>query len=89
VTLELTRVPAAPRDRFRFTVSDDGPGIAESDLPHLFERFYRSRSVRDQEGTGLGLAIVREIVLRHDGQVHAERLTPRGARFVVELPAAE
>jgi signal transduction histidine kinase len=73
--------------RFRLTVRDDGPGIRPEDLPHIFERFYRARTVRDDGGTGLGLAIVREIVLRHGGEVRAEAAEPRGAAFVVELPA--
>jgi signal transduction histidine kinase len=82
----LSLEPAA-RGRFRLTVSDDGPGIAAEDLPHVFERFYRADAVRSSSGSGLGLAIVREIVLRHGGEVRAEHARPRGATFVVELPA--
>jgi signal transduction histidine kinase len=84
VWLSVTAVASA---RYRLTVADDGPGIPADDLPHLFERFYRAESVRPFGGTGLGLAIVREIVHQHEGEVRAEQRMPRGAVFVVELPA--
>ncbi len=86
-TVELQLTPAAD-GRWVLVVSDDGPGIADADLPHVFERFYRARGVRHQDGSGLGLAIVSEIVRRHTGAVRAERNVPRGARFVVVLPGA-
>jgi signal transduction histidine kinase len=85
VTLALE---AAPGGRHRFTVADDGPGIAAADLPHVFERFYRADAVRATRGSGLGLAIVSEIIQRHGGTVRAERLAPTGAAFHVELPTA-
>ena len=73
------------------TVSDQGPGIPETDLPRVFERFYRvdkarSRSDRDPGGTGLGLAIVRHLVELHGGRVTAANGRERGAVFTVELP---
>ena len=77
----------APAARWRLAVSDDGPGIAEADLSHVFERFYRAETVRAMGGTGLGLAIVREIVRQHGGDVSVERNDPRGAKFLVELVA--
>jgi signal transduction histidine kinase len=87
-TVRVSLAPAAADGgRFRLAVRDDGPGIRAEDLPHLFERFYRARTARDDGGTGLGLAIVREIVLRHGGEVRAEAAEPRGAAFIVELPA--
>jgi signal transduction histidine kinase len=79
--------------RFRLTVHDDGPGIPDEELPHVFERFYRGTNVRggsgssDDGGSGLGLAIVREIVERHGGGVSAETRKPRGLAIHVELPA--
>jgi two-component system sensor histidine kinase MprB len=54
------------------TVRDHGPGIAEGDLPHVFERFYRATSARGMPGSGLGLAIVRQVAESHDGTVTAE-----------------
>jgi two-component system sensor histidine kinase MprB len=51
------------------TVRDRGPGIAEEDLPHVFDRFYRSSAARGTPGSGLGLAIVRQVVESHGGTV--------------------
>ena len=53
------------------TVDDQGPGIAPADLPHVFERFYRSSESRSMPGSGLGLAIVQQVVGRHAGAVYA------------------
>lgn len=69
-------------------VEDDGPGIRDVDLPHIFDRFWRSE-VSPSGGTGLGLAIARWIVERHGGQIAASnRSDTSGARFVVSLPTA-
>jgi two-component system sensor histidine kinase MprB len=51
------------------TVRDRGPGIAEEDLPHVFDRFYRSPAARGTPGSGLGLAIVQQVVEAHGGTV--------------------
>jgi two-component system, OmpR family, sensor histidine kinase MprB len=55
----------------RVTVRDQGPGIAAEDLPHVFDRFYRSPAARGTPGSGLGLAIVRQVVESHGGTVSA------------------
>lgn len=89
VWVSLVRVASPAGMRQRLVVSDDGPGIAADDLPHVFERFYRAEAARSMGGTGLGLAIVAEIVRQHGGEVRAERREPRGAAFVVELEADE
>jgi len=49
------------------TVRDHGPGIAEEDVPHIFDRFYRSAQARAMPGSGLGLAIVKRVVDEHGG----------------------
>jgi len=71
------------------SVEDDGPGIPAADLPHLFDRFYRSDTSRTRSsgGAGLGLAIVRAIVTAHAGSIEAENVSPTGSRFTVRLPA--
>lgn len=71
------------------TVRDHGPGIAEADLPHVFDRFYRAPAARSMPGSGLGLSIVRQVVEAHGGTVSAGNATDggRGAVFRVKLPA--
>jgi two-component system sensor histidine kinase MprB len=67
------------------TVTDEGPGFSEPDVPHVFDRFYRSTSARGQPGSGLGLAIVRQIAELHDGTVSASN-ADRGASVRIALP---
>jgi len=68
------------------TVADQGPGIAEEDLPHIFERFYRSSDARSMSGSGLGLSIVHQIVVRHSGRITATRAPGGGALLTLRLP---
>jgi two-component system sensor histidine kinase MprB len=67
-------------------VADSGPGIADADLPHVFERFYRSSEARTLPGSGLGLAIVKQVAERHGGTAHAGRAPEGGALFTLRLP---
>jgi len=69
------------------TVADQGPGIAEEDLPRIFDRFYRSATARAKPGAGLGLAIVREAAEAHGGKATAES-SASGAQFRISLPVA-
>ncbi|MDQ3615702.1 MAG: HAMP domain-containing histidine kinase [Actinomycetota bacterium] len=69
-------------------VADQGHGIAENDLPHVFDRFYRSPESRTMPGSGLGLSIVRQIVERHGGSVRAGRAEDGGAAFWLEVPGS-
>ena len=69
-------------------VSDQGPGIADEDLPHVFDRFYRSDLSRNTPGTGLGLSIVAHTINSHGGWVKAGRAPEGGAEFTVWLPSA-
>jgi two-component system sensor histidine kinase MprB len=71
------------------SVRDHGPGIAESDLPHVFDRFYRAPAARGLPGSGLGLAIVRQVAESHGGTIVAERANGGGARMRLTLPVAE
>lgn len=72
----------------RLRISDEGPGIADEDLPHVFDRFYRSEKARTTPGTGLGLSIVMHTIKAHGGWVSAGRSATGGAEFVVQLPGA-
>ncbi|BEL02886.1 SpoIIE family protein phosphatase [Actinoplanes sichuanensis] len=70
------------------TVGDTGVGVAEDEMPRLFERFHRienSRS-RSNEGSGIGLALVRELVGLHGGTITAESTVGRGTTFTIRLP---
>ena len=68
------------------TVDDQGPGIAEADRPHVFERFYRAEESRAMPGSGLGLAIVRQVIDRHGGQLQVTEAPGGGARLRARLP---
>ena len=75
-------------DRLVLRVSDTGSGIPESDLPYIFDRFYRSEKSRSRAtgGSGLGLAIAKGIVEAHGGRIEADSEPGQGSRFIVSLP---
>lgn len=68
-----------------FTVEDQGPGIPEESLRHIFNKFYQADSAHKQEGSGLGLALVEKILTLEKGNVKAENIETRGCRFTVTL----
>jgi two-component system sensor histidine kinase MprB len=67
------------------SVRDHGPGIADEDLPYVFDRFYRSRAARGMSGSGLGLAIVKQVAESHGGSVVAERPADGGTLMRLRL----
>ena len=74
-----------------FEVRDDGPGIAEEDMEHLFERFY-SRGTRPgtaRHGFGLGLALCKAIVEAHGGHIFVHNVEPHGTSVLFNIPAKE
>jgi signal transduction histidine kinase len=74
----------------RFSIEDQGPGVAEEDLSKIFNRFYRvdpSRT-RDQDGSGLGLAIARSIIEQHGGMIWAESPSEKGLKISFRLPVS-
>ena len=79
--------------RARLTVTDNGPGIPQEDLPHIFERFYRGEKSRTRQregkGFGLGLSIAYWIVRNHGGQIEVDSRTGQGTTFCVWLPLAQ
>jgi two-component system, OmpR family, phosphate regulon sensor histidine kinase PhoR len=84
---------AGPGSAFTITVhegelvaSDDGVGVAEEDLPRLFERFFRADRVRGSRGTGLGLAVVKHIVAAANGTVEATQTPGHGLTITCRFP---
>ncbi len=69
-------------------VRDHGNGIAEDDLPYVFDRFYRGENSRHRQGSGLGLAIVRQVATQHGGSIDAANAPDGGAVFTLRLPTA-
>jgi two-component system sensor histidine kinase MprB len=78
VTVQLTRGTVM--------VADQGPGISEQDLPHVFDRFYRSTESRGMPGSGLGLSIVKAVADRHGGSARAGVGPEGGAAFWFHVP---
>ena len=68
-------------------VADDGAGVRESELPRLFERFYRADQARTSRGTGLGLAIVKHVVTSAGGSIEASSPPGRGLEIVCRFPS--
>lgn len=68
------------------TVRDHGPGVADEDLPYVFDRFFRGSRSRGQQGSGLGLAIVRAVAEQHGGSATAGNAPDGGAVFSLRLP---
>ncbi|MGF6147046.1 Phosphate regulon sensor protein phoR [Kingella potus] len=67
-------------------ITDNGPGVAESQLPHIFTAFYRADSSGSKPGTGLGLALAKHIVEQHGGRIFAENTAPNGLRMRFVFP---
>jgi two-component system OmpR family sensor kinase len=85
ITVELSSLAG----RSVISVLDEGPGMPEKDIAHVFDRFYRAQSSRDRStgGAGLGLAIVKAIVESHGGDIHAANRPEGGCRFTFSLPS--
>ena len=75
------------RDVLTIRISDEGVGISENDLPHIFEPFYTTKEA--SKGTGLGLSIVYGIISHHDGYVEVENTSKAGTTFKITLPLNE
>ena len=69
-------------------VSDTGYGISEEDLPHIFEKFYRSKdpNIAENTGSGLGLAMTSEIIHLHEGEIDVRSKLGEGTQFTISIP---
>jgi two-component system, OmpR family, sensor kinase len=83
VTVEISRVPSENGECARVEVLDEGPGVPEEVLPHIFERFVTGH--RREGGLGLGLYLAKRIAELHGGDLRVERTPGKGARFVLTL----
>ncbi len=82
------RISGQTRDEFIIIcISDEGPGISPEDIPHVFDRFYRSPNMaRQTQGAGLGLFLVRTIIEAHGGKIWVDTETGKGTRICFTLP---
>ena len=79
---------AVDSDGLTVRVRDHGPGISPTDLPHVFERFYRGAAARHRtSGTGMGLSITRGMLAAERGRIRAENCAGGGAQFTMQIPA--
>ncbi|EKD86123.1 MAG: histidine kinase [uncultured bacterium] len=72
--------------KVEISITDHGMGISEKDLPHIFDRFYRSDESRSENGYGLGLSIAKKIVESHKGSISAASNSGKGTIFKIFLP---
>lgn len=86
----ISLIAAQSQTDVEFRVQDSGPGIEPDDLPHVFDRFYRTDKSRqrDSGGSGLGLAIAKSLVENHGGKIWAESKLGGGSTFVIRLPGS-
>ena len=85
IDIRLTQIP---KGFLRIEIADNGVGIPDDDIGHLFERFYRVEKSRTQDagGTGLGLAIAKELVEAHGGQIFVKSTLGEGTTVTIDLP---
>ncbi len=90
IKLEATTHAGERGDEVLITVTDEGLGIASSDLPHIFKPFYRGRDIVTAQihGNGLGLSLLQHVVSGHGGKVTVESIPGRGSAFTIHLPTA-
>lgn len=81
--ITVTTTFDSARDLVVTEISDNGTGISDNEIPKLFQPYFSTKG----RGTGLGLAIVHRIVVEHGGKIRAASNLPKGAKFVIELPA--
>lgn len=74
-------------NRVLIAITDQGPGIKKTELPHIFDRFYRGSKTQKTVGSGLGLAISKAIISLHGGDIKVKTLPAHGSTFVIVVPS--
>jgi len=82
----LVTLSLSDQKQLRFDFSDTGTGIADEDLKHVFEPFYRGKNVMDKHGHGIGLSLVEKIIGIHGGNISAKSVLGQGSVFTILLP---
>lgn len=82
ITLSLSR----SGDLAQISVTDQGPGVDDRDMPFIFDAYFRGQGAYTSVGSGLGLHLVQFIAQQHQGRVHAKKRQPCGMEFVIEIP---
>ncbi len=83
---KVTVIAERKEQKLFVTIADTGIGIAQEDLPRLFERFYRGQNAHSEPGMGLGLSIALGIIEQHNGTIKVESEPGQGSRFTISLP---
>ena len=91
VAVRARAVPTGDRAEVQISIEDKGAGIAASDLPHIFEPFYRGKAAKDDQirGVGLGLHLVKRMVEAMGGSVTVSSRPGQGSLFTLHLPTPE
>lgn len=91
LTSELASNSKKDKQQLLIEIRDTGVGIPESDLPHIFDRFYQAdgSSTRKGEGTGIGLALVKEMVKLMEGDIQVKSTVGRGTAFAIQIPITQ
>jgi signal transduction histidine kinase/ligand-binding sensor domain-containing protein/DNA-binding response OmpR family regulator len=88
INVKMSFVTRQDQTIMRLSVSDTGDGIAEEDLPHIFKRFYISRSSDQSQSHGIGLALTNDLLQIHKGSIEVKSQLGKGAVFSVEIPVS-
>lgn len=83
---EISVTLTATQKNALITISDSGQGIEETDIPHIFDRFYRADNSRDRSGVGLGLSIAKTIIESHHGTIQVSSTAGVGTTFAITFP---
>jgi len=88
ISVKMSFIPRDTETILRLSVSDSGDGIAEADLPHIFKRFYISKSSDQSQSHGIGLALTSDLLQLHKGSIEVKSQLGEGSVFTIEIPVS-